>query len=203
MTKSSPRSRRFKAILAGGIVLGVGAAVTLAAWTDDEWTEGVFGAGSFNVEGSTTGAEGTFADHESVGGAADLSFDLSGADNLSPNTVVVAPFVVRLDAETTSNASIVLTSASGDGANANALTYGIVGVASADACTPGATGEEIVPAGTDLDSAAGAQEVELEAGNGNAAGPAATLCVKVTADSTLSEGDGATAQWHFTATSID
>ncbi|MGZ2223858.1 SipW-dependent-type signal peptide-containing protein [Glutamicibacter nicotianae] len=31
---SSQKSRKVKALLAGGLVLGVGAAVTLAAWTD-------------------------------------------------------------------------------------------------------------------------------------------------------------------------
>ena len=57
-----------RAILAGGLVLGVGAAVTLAAWNDSEFATGTFGAGSFNLEGQETIAAG-FSDHETAPGA--------------------------------------------------------------------------------------------------------------------------------------
>ncbi|XSS44541.1 SipW-dependent-type signal peptide-containing protein [Propionibacteriaceae bacterium Y1685] len=40
-------SRKFRAALAGGLVLGIGAVVTLAAWTDDENAAGQFSAGTF------------------------------------------------------------------------------------------------------------------------------------------------------------
>ncbi|MGO2139648.1 MAG: SipW-dependent-type signal peptide-containing protein [Leucobacter sp.] len=57
--EDSAQSRRgwtkARALLAGGLVLGVGAAVTLAAWTDNEWVRGVFGTGTFGIEGSTDG----------------------------------------------------------------------------------------------------------------------------------------------------
>ncbi|NLG54199.1 MAG: hypothetical protein GX542_00865, partial [Rhodococcus sp.] len=35
--------RKRKAILASGIVLGVGAVITLAAWNDSVWGTGAFG----------------------------------------------------------------------------------------------------------------------------------------------------------------
>lgn len=44
-----------RALLAGGLVLGLGAAATLAAWTDNEW---VFG-GSGNGDGTGPGTPGT------------------------------------------------------------------------------------------------------------------------------------------------
>lgn len=203
MPQSSTRSRKFKAILAGGIVLGVGAAVTLAAWTDNEWAEGTFGAGSFNVQGSTTGAEDSFTDHESSEGAASLSFDLDGGDNLSPGDTVAAPFVLRLDGETSYDASVVLNNAAGSGDNPAALTYEIVTVADAAACSASATGDSIVPAGTALGSMAGAQDFALTAGADAAAGAPVTLCFKVTADDTLAQGQDTTAQWQFTATSAE
>jgi len=53
--------RKVRAVLAGGLVLGVGAAVTLAAWNDSEFATGTFTAGTFNLEGSTDGT--TFTDH--------------------------------------------------------------------------------------------------------------------------------------------
>lgn len=201
VTTTKTRSRKFKAILAGGIVLGVGAAVTLAAWTDDEWAEGVFGAGSFNVQGSTDGT--TFTDHESEGGAAALTFDLNGGDNMSPGDTVAAPFVLRLDGPTTYDATVALTSAAGGGDNASALTYEIVQVASAGECSATATGTSVVPAGTALDSTTGAADFDLSAGAGTATGDPVSLCFKVTAGDSLEQGQNTTAQWQFTATSAD
>lgn len=201
VTTKTTRSRKFKAILAGGIVLGVGAAVTLAAWTDDEWAEGIFGAGSFNVEGSTDGTN--FDDHTSSDGAAELTFSLDGGDNLSPDATTAAPFVLRLDSATTYDATVELVEAAGSGDNADALTYGIVQVGSAAACTADATGTQIVPAGTALDSTTGAAEFDLTAGAEDVAGDPVTLCFQVTADNSLTQGEDATAQWQFTATSAE
>lgn len=181
-------------------MLGVGAAVTLAAWTDDEFAIGNFAAGSFNIQGSTTGAEADFADHESEAGAAELDFQID-ADNLSPTDVVAAPFVLRTDATTGYDATVELVSAEGSGANAANLTYGIVQVASAADCTAGATGTEIVPAGTALSSNAGAATFDLTAGAAGEAGAPATLCFQVTAGDDLLEGEAGAALWNFTATS--
>lgn len=200
MTASKTRSRKFKAILAGGIVLGVGAAVTLAAWTDDEWAEGVFGAGSFNVEGSTDGS--SFTDHESADGAASLDFQV-GADNLSPGDTAAAPFVLRLDDATSYDATVALTSAAGSGDNTGALSYEIVQVASAGDCSATATGTSIVDAGTALNSTGGAADFDLTAGSGSTAGAPVTLCFKVTAGDDLEQGQNTTAQWQFTATSAE
>lgn len=201
MTTTKTRSRKFKAILAGGIVLGVGAAVTLAAWTDDEWAEGVFGAGSFNVQGSTDGT--TFADHESADGAAALTFDLDGGGNMSPGDTVAAPFVLRLDGPTSYDATVSLESAAGDGDNAEALSYAIVQVASAGDCSADATGTSIVPKGTALDSTTGAADFNLTAGADTATGDPVTLCFQVTAGDSLEQGQNTTAQWQFTATSAE
>ena len=55
------RPRRLRALLAGGLVLGVGFSVTLAAWTDTEKATGTFGASIFGVQSSTNGS--TWADH--------------------------------------------------------------------------------------------------------------------------------------------
>ncbi|MCU4296303.1 hypothetical protein D3I60_04265 [Brevibacterium permense] len=201
MTTTKTRSRKFKAILAGGIVLGVGAAVTLAAWTDDEWAEGVFGAGSFNVQGSTDGT--TFADHESSDGAAALTFDLDGGDNMSPGDTVAAPFVLRLDGPTNYDAAVSLESAAGGGDNAAALTYAIVQVDSVGDCSASATGTSVVPAGTALDSTTGAADFNLTAGADTATGDPVTLCFQVTAGDSLEQGQNTTARWQFTATSAE
>lgn len=200
-TTSSTKNRKVRAVLAGGLVLGVGAAVTLAAWTDQEWAVGEFGAGSFNIQGSTTGDEADFTDHPSRGEAATLGFEI-GADNLSPGDTVAAPFVLRTDAETSYDATVELTSAIGEGANAANLTYGITQVGSAEECAEGATGTTIVPAGTALNATTGAAEFTLAAGDG-AAGAPVSLCFQVTAGDALEQGETGTANWEFTATSVE
>lgn len=66
------RRRKAQAVTAGGIVLGIGAIVTLAAWNDSEFAEGLFGSGDFNLEVSTDGED--FTDHYPEDGAAQLTF---------------------------------------------------------------------------------------------------------------------------------
>jgi predicted ribosomally synthesized peptide with SipW-like signal peptide len=56
-------NRKVTAVLAGGLVLGIGAASTLAAWTDQEQTQATFTAGIFRLMSSTNGS--TFEDHTS------------------------------------------------------------------------------------------------------------------------------------------
>jgi predicted ribosomally synthesized peptide with SipW-like signal peptide len=55
------RFRRVRAVLAGGLVIGVGATATLAAWTDQEFTHATITAGTFAVE-SRVSAGAVFAD---------------------------------------------------------------------------------------------------------------------------------------------
>lgn len=53
-------SRRSRAILAGGVVLGIGATATLAAYSDSEWAAGTFSAGpvvTLILEGSPDGTD--------------------------------------------------------------------------------------------------------------------------------------------------
>lgn len=47
------RRRKIQALAAGGLVLGVGASATLAAWTDKAMSTGQFTAGQFAIEANT------------------------------------------------------------------------------------------------------------------------------------------------------
>lgn len=195
------RTQRLKAVLAGGLVLGVGAAITLAVWNDSEFATGTFSTGHFNVQGSTDGS--TFADHTSSGSAAGLSFS-TGFDNLSPSTTVAAPFVLRLDKDTTSDATVSVASATGTGTAETHLTYKIVTVASVVGCTPAASGTAtIVAAGTVLDSVSGASTFDLAKSTSIGVNPGAAvfLCIQVTADSGLVQDTTAVGTWEFLATS--
>jgi predicted ribosomally synthesized peptide with SipW-like signal peptide len=197
--------RKVRAILAGGLVLGIGAAVTLASWSDSEFAKGTFGAGHFNMQGSANGVD--FSDHVSAGTAASLGFSV-GFDNLSPNDTVAAPYVLRLDPATTNNAVVSVATATGTDDAAGALTYRIVQVDSFAACTPTAVGEKIlVPADTALNEnlaeVIDTNTISLDKSvDGILAGAQAFLCVQVTAGPTLAPKTAAVGTWKFLSESV-
>lgn len=92
-TDSLHRSRKRKAILAGGVVLGLGAAATLAAWTDDVWVSGSFTAGSFNVQGAVNGMN--WAEMNTPGTAGGLTFTVAPTA-MTPGQSVYAPINLRV-----------------------------------------------------------------------------------------------------------
>ena len=86
------RWRRVRALLASGLVLGVGSAITLAAWNDSEHGTATFTAGEFDIQGAEDGS--TFTDHPTQGDAATLVFNVPAVD-MVPGQTVYAPFSVR------------------------------------------------------------------------------------------------------------
>lgn len=190
------RSRRFRAILAGGLVLGVGAAVTLAAWNDSEFAQGTFTAGAFNLEGTTDGS--VWADHADVDSPAELGFTVN-PENLTPGDTVTAPFAVRLD-DTTTTAADLLVSASPSTGDVSNLTYSLDQTTAFGCTLTGAT--NLVPADTAVGTVPGGPLVELAIGAG-AAGAPAYFCFTVTAGDDLEQSQTGTATWQFAATSTE
>lgn len=200
---TTPTQRKVLAVLAGGLVLGIGTAVTLAAWNDSEFANGTFAAGSFNLEGSTAGdVDANYADHATAPGA-DLEFTLPLAGNLSPDAVVYASFWVRLDDTTTSDATVIPASiAAGTGGNEANLSYSIRAIGPAATCD--GTGGTVVATGADLSTLTSPTAVALSKGaTAGTAGTAVQLCFAVTAASTLAEGLPASVTWEFEATSTN
>lgn len=202
MTDTNTRRRKVLAVMAGGVVLGVGAAMVIASWTDSEFATGDFGAGSFNLEGSTTSDIAGFSDHATDGNPAELEFSLPLAANLAPDDVVYAPLWVRLDADTTSPATLAGTGGVGSGANAEHLTYEVFAIAPGADCDSSATSGTLISSGTEgLDSFTAGGTVPLTVGDDSDAGEAVQLCFIVTATEDLEQGEEATGTWQFTATS--
>jgi predicted ribosomally synthesized peptide with SipW-like signal peptide len=183
-----------RALLAGGLVLGVGTAVTLAAWNDSEFVTGTFTAGSFDLEGST--ADGTtFGDHASSPGGA-LSFTVP-AGELSPTDSVSAPFAVRLAAGTTNGADVTLTTETPTGTVSD-LTY-TLDIKSAWGCGSSTSSTPI----SDSDLDAGTTTFTLPAGTPvSSPGAPVYLCFTVTAGAGLVQGQSGAAIWKLTATSV-
>ncbi|MBH0007836.1 hypothetical protein I6E58_00625 [Salinibacterium sp. SWN1162] len=183
-------------MLAGGLVLGVGAAITLAAWNDSEFAQGTFSAGTFNLVGSTDGT--TFAEHAAVGTPATLAFTVSPTQ-LSPGDIVYAPFAVELDSSTTNDAVVTVSNAATSGVISN-LSYELI-QPTAFGCASGTTGTELVAAGTALGSVPASTTFTLSKGTPpTTAGAPAFLCFKVTAGA-LTQGQTGTATIEFAAVS--
>jgi predicted ribosomally synthesized peptide with SipW-like signal peptide len=191
------RSLRIRALLAGGLVLGLGGTAVLAAWNDSEFAQGTFTAGTFNMQGSTDNT--AWSDHATQGTAAALSFTVNPA-SLSPGDVVYAPFAVRLAAGTTNGATVTVSNATTTGSVAN-LTYTLV-QPTAFGCAAATTGTALVPAATAVGTVPGSTTFPLAVGAAGAAGAQVNLCFKVTAGSGLVQGQTGTATWQFQAVSL-
>jgi predicted ribosomally synthesized peptide with SipW-like signal peptide len=175
-------SKKVRAILAGGLVLGVGAAVVLAAWNDSEFATGTFAAGDFGIQGSLDGT--AFSEHDGTAGndPAALAFAVD-ADNLAPEQPVYAAFAVRLDPGSTNAASVSI-EASSAATIADHLTYSLV-----------TTGADV---GCDAAVFAGGTALVSDAATTTSSAPAifalpalatvVNLCFEVTAGTTLPPG---------------
>jgi predicted ribosomally synthesized peptide with SipW-like signal peptide len=201
--------RKVLAVLAGGLVLGVGVAVTLAAWNDSEFANGTFTAGTFNLEGSTDGT--AFDDHNVDDGdtAAALAFTLPAGlvGNMSPTDSVYAGFWVRLAAGTTTGADLVADGTTADAAassNSDHLSYAIYELAPGATCDAASAVGTPIATGATLDAQTGVTTVDLtEGATAATAGTAVQLCFAVTADADLEPGLVTNATWKFTATSTN
>lgn len=181
------RFPRLRAVLAGGLVLGVGATVTLAAWTDQDYASGKFTAGTFSIIGSTDGS--SFAEHPSEPGAT-LSFGVN-AGKMSPGTTVFALYSVKTGSDSVAGYVQPKPNASNTSGLGTYLQYGIAMI-SGTACDA-----STFAAGTPVsDSSA---RVAL------AASGAAQInyCIRVALPANApnsAQGTSLTARWTFDAT---
>lgn len=189
------RSRMIRAILAGGLVLGVGTAVTLAAWNDSEVVTGDFTVGSFDMEGSFDNS--AWASHTAPGSP--LVFSVA-TTNMAPNETYYAPFAVRLKAGTTADAAVTIASTLTSGSTTG-LTYELVSPA-AFGCTSGTTGTTLAAAGSSLVGTPTGFSLTKGA-TAAVAGTAVNLCFKVTTgnQASLTQGQNGKISWTFTAAS--
>lgn len=212
---ASGRWQRVRALLAGGLVLGIGATVTLASWTDTEWVFGgtgssgddpPVGTSQFNVVQNTHDGSG-FTDRESPNGGA-LAFSAAAAD-MSPGVTVHAPLQLAADIGSVGGSLVLMGAAAGSGTSQalfDALTYEVrTGVAQADCNPTGITsGNALVPAGTSLATGSGATAFAVPPGTPAAVGAPVDLCFALTlppgADDSL-QGLAAVPVWQFVATS--
>lgn len=172
-------------MLAGGLVLGVGAAVTLAAWNDSEFANGEFGTGTFEFQGSIDGT--TFVEHATAGEAAALTFE-TGADNLAPGDVVYEAYALSIGASTydATLEAVAPVDATGTLLADGQLTVASVATGNSFGCDEAAfAGGTAVPTTITTDA------------------PVVNLCLQVTATDSLAQGETGTVNWQWNAESVE
>jgi predicted ribosomally synthesized peptide with SipW-like signal peptide len=198
------RGRKVAAILAGGLVLGVGTMATLASWNDSEFAKATFKAGTFNLEGAVDSLQTNFSEHASAGAAGTLQFSAI-YNNLQPGDTVYAPYALRLDKFTTYDGTVAVTSDSMTGSSSG-ISYTLFTTATPGCSSSSVPTGTIVPANTALNSVGAATQINLSKSTnvGTAAGTAVYLCFKVSAATTgtvMTQGQTVAPTWNFTATS--
>lgn len=199
------RWRQARALLAGGLVLGVGATATLAAWNDSEYAGAEVTASTFDVEGSVNGGE--FSDHASAETAAELQFD-PALPQISPGESGFLQFSVRTTSDSTAAGTVGMQTPTVDAAGAEELAAGLryavrvmpAGSACAAPLFESAAAPVVVPNGTELGAAVDPNANDLQAGAGNAV----DYCVRISLlDSTDNgaQGESVSITWQFLAES--
>ncbi|UPW03055.1 SipW-dependent-type signal peptide-containing protein [Rhodococcus pyridinivorans] len=202
MTSVDPtrKRRKIRAVLASGLVLGVGAAVTLAAWSDTVWGSSEFGTGgsSFNIQGSFDGGS-TWAEYLTADAAGTMTFTQQA------NALVPAEPVYQLvglqEVEGNFGADITVTKTNADtSALANLVTVRVAELgtgAAAPACGAGAP----FGAGTTI-GAASTQVLSTTVGAGDYRWLCFSAELAANAPATAAV-TSAPILWEFAATSTD
>lgn len=202
----APWFTRVRALLAGSLVLGVGATLTLAAWTDTEQARGTFAASTFGIVGSASSTapapENTFTDYSVTATPAALAFT-APFDTMSPGTTVYARFAVKTTAATNVTGKVALSAAAGAGSGLGPyLKYGVKVIPSTSTCTAAsfaASSTVIVAEGSAL-TVAGSNPQALAAA-GSSTVPYCFAVTLPTGTANAAQGLTSTATWTFTATS--
>lgn len=176
--------------------------MTLASWNDSEFAGGSIEAGSFAIEGSTTGTE-PFSS-TTVENPHSLTFTVEG--NLYPGATTYSLFSVRAQEGSLGGSVQVLaddTNTEGLGAH---LTYGVREVAgtTCDASTFADAGEtaNVVAPGSALSEGAPTENVQTIDAD---ASSTVNYCLELTLPedaSTDAQGLAATPRWEFLGTSV-
>lgn len=205
-TAATNRSTKIKAMLAGGLVLGIGAAVTLASWTDQAYVAANFGTSAFNIQVQTPESNGWVeADLDEGADATALTFAVDLAGDLQPGDTIYAPLDLQTDGTSVAG-TVTLEGATapdaGEGGLFDALTYTVTELGADATCGPDATGTALVTdAGLATPSGDGAISLGAEGANPS------NLCFAVTlpegADTPELQTQTTTPLWRFAAESVD
>lgn len=210
--KAARRPRAFtrvRAVLAGALVLGVGATMTLASWTDTEFATGSFATSKFDTQSSIDNS--VWADNTSAPGAT-ITFAGTG---MSPDTHRYGYVLIRTKANSVAGTlTFVAPTVTNGGTDTSpflgaALQYRAIAIAAAGCTsTTFTTGTPTYIVGGASTYAAltatGATGVSLPAATASPGSPVG-YCFDVylpTGADPLLQGKSVSVTWNVTATSV-
>ncbi len=200
-TDNRRNRRRIAAVLAGGLVVGVGTMATLASWNDAEFAKSSFASGSFNMQGSSNGTD--WGDHLGTSGAPAATLDFSApVTHLSPTDAVYAPFSVRLGQGSTYAADVSISVADYSGSMGDTLSYAVYQTTDfgCSSSTDLGAAKSLVDSRT-VQVENNVASFELAKPDADQAGAAANLCIVVTAGSSLVQDTAGEITWQLYAAS--
>lgn len=207
-TTKTTRRRKIQAVLAGGTVLGLGAAVTLANWTDEIFAGAEFETGTFALEASTDGP-GPGSDWETGGSEDDPTVEFAFApESVVPGGTEYQPLFVRLteDSDLGGTLDDVDLEVTVPGDNAGNIDYTLYEIGGDEACSGGDLPEDSIAGGTLASGSGGSPSIDLSADGSGGGGqnPAVEFCFVFDFDEDdLEQGSTTEAVWEFSATSED
>ncbi|MCW4353472.1 hypothetical protein ONR57_09205 [Hoyosella sp. YIM 151337] len=202
---SRTRARKVRALAAAGLVVGTGAALVLAGWTESLFVAAGFGTAPFSVEGDIGSGWQRYPD---AGNAAELPFPVA-VQSMRPGDAAYAPISVRVGADSLA-ASVTLEGASGSGQFYSALRYRVIESATCGA--PSFTSGTFIvgsPSSAQPLNASSAQNIiSLPAGAAGNPGAHKTFCFELSLPNTAANwttpgipGAQLTVNWKFAAQS--
>lgn len=198
------RSRQVRAFLASGLVLGVGATLTLASWNDAEYAGAEVEAGFFEVQGSTTGEEGSFTS-SSEGAPHSLTF-APEAEQMYPGLSTYALFSIRARPGSLGG-TVRVQPPQWDRDNPDSLgehleyAIRVIDGTTCDTTTFGASSNVVVESGTSLTNSQPAENEQELASNAESA---VNYCLQLTlpvGDNNEAQGQSVSPQWQFLGSS--
>jgi hypothetical protein len=210
---STVRSRQRRALAAGGIVLGFGAVLVAASWTDNVLGFANFQSGRFGIQSSVDNGV-TWSSNPVTGTNNQLSFTPT-VSAVVPGVVSYAPIRLRTDVGSLA-AKIELNGAqlAGDSALGGALVYRAVKLATPTSPCGGAafTGSPSWVVGSagavSLTTGSAPNVFTLAAATTTSEGAATTVCFEISLPATPAnwanpalQGKAATPDWAFVGTS--
>ncbi|HLP23640.1 MAG TPA: hypothetical protein VK139_06330 [Microbacteriaceae bacterium] len=200
---STPTRKRYLLPLTS--IVGIGAVLTLAAWTATSYLSGTFKTATYT--GMLYSVDGTNWKDAIPASSSDASPDtlqvtypgLGAA--IAPGATAAVPLALRAAAGTTGPIGISIDTKVTTG-NPIGISYELIAVSDWASCTPTATGTSLVDAGTSIvegSTPTGTRfRLAAAAPTGGAQGAPTWLCLKVSASSSMIDSSTVGVKWIVT-----
>jgi hypothetical protein len=209
-TRLRRRREKLRAVAAVGLVLGTGATLVVASWTNSVFAESTFETGVFGIQGNVgnPSTPGDWAEYDDAGSAGVFAFGVA-VTGMRPGGSAYAAVALRtIPFSAAANVTLQGADFTGDSVLYNALTYRVIESATCNAGAFGPSSTYVVGSNSStsgLGTGSAANAIALAAGT-SSPGTAKSFCFELALPTTHwttsgLPGSSTTLQWEFSATS--